>query len=268
MVSNQGGKPPKSHSAVQKLQIISFNPSISIITTQSNLKIIIMVLLHHTWDSYMVSKCKTESLLLQISRGKLYFFFHWFNDLFFMFCWKPRNDFWFSNDNLTLLILCNSTNSICSMRYKYTDISLAFVMPNIWSFNTNVNLPPQMYGPTRSMTSISSSWASLRYDSMSAKPLNFQLCGSGSCKFQGTYVWIVFKPNAFALKRRSFQYCKHQCIAEGHDIIIKIYRTCWHELIKKVNYIVTCTFQFPYQRDNVISWGFFEHFASWCVSKK
>ena len=49
MASNQGGKPPKSHSAAHTLQIINFNTSTCNITTQSTLKLMNSV---HTIGCY------------------------------------------------------------------------------------------------------------------------------------------------------------------------------------------------------------------------
>jgi len=65
-----------------------------------------------------------------------------------------------------------------------------------------------MYGPGRIITSRSSLWHRLRNASMFAKPSKTNFPGAGSCRFQGTYVWIVFKPNALAFNSLSSQYCQ------------------------------------------------------------
>lgn len=47
----------------------------------------------------------------------------------------------------------------------------------------------------------------LRNASIFKKPSKTNFPGAGSCRFQGTCVWIVFKPSALAFNTLSSQYC-------------------------------------------------------------
>lgn len=83
---------------------------------------------------------------------------------------------------------------------------------NIIFVNSNNAVPPQMYGPGRSITSKSNCWASFRKPSRSVVVFFSKRSRSacGWCRFQGTYVWTTFNPNALTLRSLSSQYCDNQ----------------------------------------------------------